>query len=303
MIVVRTKTDVRGALADLPRPLGLVPTMGALHQGHLSLVEAARSRCASVAASLFVNPTQFGEGEDFHTYPRDEARDLLLLEQTGADVVFAPPAAEMYAADHSTVVRVGGPLTTAYEAAQRAEHFDGVATVVTKLLNIIAPDVAFFGQKDAQQLAVIRRLVRDLDLPVAVAGVGTVREADGLAMSSRNAYLTAAQRAAAPDLYLALLAGARAAARPSAGPKNVVAAACMALAGRPGLTVDYLAVVDADSFEQEQQLGPRSLLIGAARLGATRLLDNIGLGTPAGAVSIHHRRQETSAYPAEDATV
>ena len=324
MIVVRTVKEVRAALRSLPRPLGLVPTMGALHQGHLSLVQAANARCAAVAASLFVNPTQFGAGEDFARYPRDEARDLKLFEETGVTIVFAPAADEMYAADHSTVVRVGGPLTESFEGAKRPDHFDGVATVVTKLLDAIQPDVAFFGQKDAQQLAVIRRLVRDLDLPVEIAGVPTVRERDGLAMSSRNTYLTPAQRAVAPNLYLALLAGARAAGRPGAGPKDAIATACMALAvpdagfkddedrrrellgqaasGPPRFSIDYLAVVNADTFEQEQPLGPRSLLIGAAHLGTTRLIDNVPVGVPAGTASTASSHRQASAYPAKDAT-
>ena len=325
MIVVRTVAEARAALRSLPRPLGVVPTMGALHQGHLSLVQAATARCATVAASLFVNPTQFGAGEDFQTYPRDEARDLKLFEEAGVHIVFAPAPEAMYAADASTVVHVRGPLTETFEGTHRPEHFDGVATVVTKLLDVIQPDAAFFGQKDAQQLAVIRRLARDLDLPVEIVGVPTVREPDGLAMSSRNAYLTATQRSIAPDLYVALLAGARAAGRPGAGPKDAIATACMALAmpdaglrddddrrrellgqtpaGPPRFTIDYIAVVDADTFVQEQRLGPRSLLIGAAHLGTTRLIDNVPVGIAAAAASTSTiSRKKASAYPAKDAT-
>ncbi len=219
MRVARTVEEARGTLATLPRPLGLVPTMGALHEGHLTLVRAARERCAAVAASLFVNPTQFGAGEDFARYPRDEARDLALFEEAGIDVVFAPAPDEMYATDASTTVHVEGPITESLEGVDRPGHFDGVATVVTKLLTVVAPDVAFFGQKDAQQLALIRRLARDLDLPVEVAAVPTVREPDGLAMSSRNAYLTPGQRAVAPDLYRALLAGRAAAGEPAPCPR------------------------------------------------------------------------------------
>ena len=324
MIVVRTVAEARTALRSLPRPLGLVPTMGALHRGHLSLVEAARSRCASVAASLFVNPTQFGAGEDFRDYPRDESRDLGLFEEAGVDLVFAPAADAMYAADYATIVHVGGPLTDSFEAAERPSHFDGVASIVTKLLNITRPGAAFFGQKDAQQLAVIRRAARDLDLPVEIVGAPTVREPDGLALSSRNTYLTPEQRAAAPGLYLALLAGARAAGKPGAGPKDAIATAAMALVmpdaglkdeeerrrellgraapGPPRFTIDYIAVVDADSFVQESGIGPRSLLIGAARLGVTRLIDNVPLGVPArsGRPALSHA--VTSAYPAGDAT-
>jgi pantoate--beta-alanine ligase len=323
VIVARTVDEARTALRGLPRPLGLVPTMGALHRGHLSLLEAARSRCASVAASLFVNPTQFAAGEDFHKYPRDEARDLRLFEEAGVSAVFAPAAAEMYAADYATIVHVGGPLTESFEAAERPSHFDGVASIVTKLLNVTQPDAAFFGQKDAQQLAVIRRVARDLDLAAEIVGVPTVREPDGLALSSRNAYLTPAQRAVAPGLYLALLAGARAAGEPGAGPRDAIATAAMALAmpdaglrdeedrrrellgqspdGPPRFAVDYVAVVDADTFVQEHEVGPRSLFIGAARLGLTRLIDNVPLGvtvTPDRPATTSH----ASAYPAKDAT-
>ncbi len=178
VIVARTIAEARAALADVPRPLGLVPTMGALHEGHLALVTAPRaSSCATVAASLFVNPTQFGAGEDLARYPRDEQRDFELFERTGVDVVFAPAADEMYPAGACTTVRVAGPLTEKYEAEQRPGHFDGVATVVVKLFDIVRPDVAFFGEKDAQQLALIRRVVRDLDLPVEVAGVATAARA------------------------------------------------------------------------------------------------------------------------------
>ncbi len=341
MRVARTVEEARGTLATLPRPLGLVPTMGALHEGHLTLVRAARERCAAVAASLFVNPTQFGAGEDFARYPRDEARDLALFEEAGIDVVFAPAPDEMYATDASTTVHVEGPITESLEGVDRPGHFDGVATVVTKLLTIVAPDVAFFGQKDAQQLALIRRLVRDLDLPVEVAAVPTVREPDGLAMSSRNAYLTPEQRAVAPDLYRALLAGRAAAGEPGALPKDVIAATAMSLVmpdprllteddriagmkgqGRPKpprFDLDYIAVVDADTFVQEAELGPRSLLVAAARLGVTRLIDNLELApvpapTRPGSGIAHQSPQSTSrsplasaapspsAYPIGDAT-
>jgi len=339
MRVTRTVDETRGALLTLPRPLGLVPTMGALHEGHLALVRAARERCAAVAASLFVNPTQFGPGEDFARYPRDEGRDLALFEGSGVDLVFAPAPEEMYAADAATTVRVAGPLAETLEGAGRPGHFDGVATVVTKLFTIVGPDLAFFGRKDAQQLALIRRLARDLDLPVEVVAVPTVREPDGLAMSSRNAYLTPEQRAVAPDLYRALRAGRAAAGAPGAAPKDVVAAAAASLLlpdpallgdddrvaamnGRPRparFQLDYLAVVDADSFAQERELGPRSLLVAAARLGPTRLIDNVELAPVTAPVAAPHgsggvaraesatpiaiRSPSSSAYPAGDATV
>ena len=309
MIVARTIAEARAALRSLPRPLGFVPTMGALHEGHLSLVDAAGTRCASVAGSVFVNPTQFGQGEDFAAYPRNEARDFSLLESRGVDLVFAPAVAEMYPRGCATSVHVGGPLTESCEGASRLGHFDGMALVVTKLLGVVQPDVIFLGEKDAQQLAVVRRFVRDLDLPAEVAGVPTVREPDGLAMSSRNAYLTPEQRALAPDLYRALLAGRAAAGAPAATPKDVVVAATMALLmpaapmgdaeraaalrgeappAAPRFALDYLAIVDADTFAPQTTLGPRSLLVAAARLGATRLIDNVTLSP--------------SAYPATDAT-
>jgi pantoate--beta-alanine ligase len=319
VIVARTIAEARAALRELPRPLGFVPTMGALHAGHLSLVEAARTRCASVAASIFVNPTQFGRGEDFDEYPRDEARDLRLLEEAGVAVVFVPTADEMYPAGFATSVHVGGHLTEDLEGASRANHFDGVAVVVTKLLCVLQPDVLFLGQKDAQQLAVVRRFVRDLDLPVEVAGVPTLREPDGLAMSSRNVYLTPDERAAAPDLYLALAAGASAAGEPGAAAKDVVAAATAALllpAGgldpdavddalsRPHFVLDYLAVVDEDTFVAEGELGPRSCLVVAARLGRTRLIDNVSVAVPPRDDMTTASPDATlfSAYPAKDAT-
>ena len=309
MIVARTIAETRAALRSLPRPLGFTPTMGALHEGHLSLVDAAKTRCASVAGSVFVNSMQFGQGEDFDEYPRDEARDFSLFEGRGVDLVFAPSPAEMYPGGFATGVHLRGPLAEAYEGASRPGHFDGMALVVTKLLDIAQPDVLFLGEKDAQQLALVRRFVRDLDLPVEVAGVPTVREPDGLAMSSRNACLTAEQRAVAPNLYGALLAGRAASGAPSASPKDVVVAATTALLtpalpldeaervaalrgeappAAPRFDLDYLAIVDADTFHPQSTLGPRSLLVAAAHLGPTRLIDNVTLSP--------------SAYPAKDAT-
>ena len=335
MIVARTIAEARSTLAELPRPLGLVPTMGALHEGHLALVRAARGRCATVAASLFVNPTQFGAGEDFTRYPRDVQRDFGLFEKTGVDVVFAPTADEMYPNGFRTVVHVGGPITEKYEAEERPSHFDGVATIVTKLFTIVTPDVAFFGEKDAQQLALIRRVARDLDLPVEVAGVATVREPDGLAMSSRNAYLTPEQRAIAPDLYRALLAGRAAALEPGGTPKEAIVAAAMTLAmpdrslvtdedrlrelkgdappEPPRIHIEYLDVVDADTFVQERELDARSLMIACGRLDSTRLLDNVSL-TPAPVIPASvatlsgsstdrsHLVTPQGAYPGRDAT-
>jgi pantoate--beta-alanine ligase len=288
VIVARTVADARAALAGLPRPLGLVPTMGALHEGHLSLVRTARAECAAIAASIFVNPTQFGQGEDYGAYPRDETRDLALLEDTGVDVAFVPGVAEMYPPGTATTVHVGGTLTASYEAASRPSHFDGVATVVLKLIQISACDRLYLGEKDAQQMAVVRRMTADLDLPVEVVGVPTVREPGGLALSSRNAYLDAAQRGLAAGLYEALRAGAAAAAdtavvqaiidavtaglRAAAGVGVVAGAAAQA-----SLSLDYAAVVDPDTFEPVAVPRPGHLIVAAARLGDIRLIDNLRL--------------------------
>ena len=314
-VIARTIADVRAVIADLPRPLGLVPTMGALHEGHLALVRAAAAECAAVAVSVFVNPTQFGPDEDFARYPRDEAHDVTLVTAAGADVVFAPAAGEMYRPGAATTVRVGGELTTRFEAAMRPGHFDGVATVVTKLLDIVRPDRAYLGRKDAQQLAVVRRVVDDLDLPVEVVPVDTVREPDGLAMSSRNAYLTVPERAKAPELYRALLAGREVAA---SGPRAIVDEVTAKLVvgfppyiraadevdgpPRPVFSVDYVAVVDPDTFEaitdsSAATLRPDSLIVTAARLGETRLLDNVEVGE--GALGYHPQHHTDEPIPQE----
>jgi pantoate--beta-alanine ligase len=234
--------------------VGLVPTMGALHDGHRALLRAARAECDRVVMSLFVNPTQFGPGEDLDRYPRDEAGDRAIAAAEGVDEVYAPSVADMYPAGFATSVSVGA-LAHRFEGAHRPGHFDGVATVVLKLFQRVAPQVAYFGRKDAQQLAVIRRMVADLDVPVEVRPVETIREADGLAVSSRNVYLSAGERRAAPSLHRALLARDP--------------AVCQG-------EVDYLAVVDPASFEPVAP-GPGALVIGAARFGGTRLIDNIAL--------------------------
>jgi pantoate--beta-alanine ligase len=233
---------------------GLVPTMGALHDGHRALLRAARAECDRVVMSLFVNPTQFGPGEDLERYPRDEAADRAVAAEEGADEVYAPTVAEMYPDGFATTVSVG-ELGRLFEGAERPGHFDGVATVVLKLFARVRPDVAYFGRKDAQQLAVVRRMASDLDVGVAIRPVETVREPDGLAISSRNVYLSPQERQAAPSLHRALLAR-----DPSACEGEL----------------DYLAVVDPDTFEPAQPR-PGALVIGAARFGATRLIDNITL--------------------------
>jgi pantoate--beta-alanine ligase len=257
--------------------IGLVPTMGYLHAGHLSLVEAARRENDRVAASLFVNPTQFGPAEDLSRYPRDLARDTRLLEEAGCDLLFAPQPDEMYPAGFETAIDVGS-VATVLEGARRPGHFRGVATVVMKLFGIFQPDRAYFGQKDAQQLAVIRRMVRDLDVPVEIRACPIFREDDGLAMSSRNVYLTSEDRRAAPMLYRALQAGQ---ARWAAGERNAEAlreAMRSVLAGETRLRVDYVSVADPVTCQELQTVGGPALLSLAAFLGKARLIDNVVVG-------------------------
>jgi pantoate--beta-alanine ligase len=261
----------REGLAALPRPLGFVPTMGALHDGHLTLVRTAHEQCASVAASVFVNPMQFGAGEDFETYPRDIEGDNAKLAAAGVDVLFAPRLDAMYPPGFSTYVDVG-ELGTRFEGAIRPTHFRGVTTVVSKLLHIVQPDVLYLGQKDAQQTAVVRKMLRDLDFPARVEIVPTVRESDGLALSSRNAYLTSELREAAPSLHAALemmldelRRGADADAARGHARERLNSLA----------QLDYLDVVDADTFEPLARLRPPAFVIGAARFGKTRLIDNL----------------------------
>jgi pantoate--beta-alanine ligase len=276
---LRTKAELRSALSDARRAgqtIGLVPTMGYLHEGHLSLIRAARAECDLVVMSLFVNPTQFGQGEDLGRYPRDEERDLELAGEAGADLVFAPGVGEVYAAGASTVVEVGGPLTNVLDGdrdRRGPEHFRGVTTVVAKLFNVVGPDVAYFGQKDAQQAVVIRRMVRDLDFPVRIEVMPTVREADGLAMSSRNAYLEPADRKRAVALSRALAAVER-------GARNGSLAESLEAARRElaeaGIEPEYLEARDAETLEPVHALADRPVLVAvAARVGAARLIDNL----------------------------
>ena len=284
MRTVRTIAELRAHLARVRaggRTVGLVPTMGAFHAGHHSLIRAAREAHDELVVSLFVNPAQFNEAADLAAYPRDEARDAAEAAALGADVLFAPPVEEIYPPGFSTTVHVAG-LTDVLEGAHRgAAHFDGVCTVVTKLLNIVAPDAAYFGQKDAQQLAVVRRLVRDLDLPVCIEGLPTVRDDDGVALSSRNAHLSPAERERARALSRGLRAAAAlvAAGERDGGP--LVAAEHAELAAE-GIEPEYVALVDPDSFEALTRLDGRALLAVAARVGATRLIDNVLL-EPVGA--------------------
>jgi len=257
------------------RKVALVPTMGALHEGHLDLVRAARAEAGRVVVSIFVNPTQFAPTEDFAAYPRDEASDLAKLAALGVDAVFAPTVADMYPEGYATRITVDGPAR-GLESDSRPHFFGGVATVVAKLFIACAPDVALFGEKDYQQLLVVRRMTADLGLPVSVVGFPTVRAADGLALSSRNAYLSPEEREAAPLLH-ATLEAAAAAIRVGSSPADALAAAERGLA-RAGFSVDYVALRNADTLEEVAEPRREPLrLLAAARLGRTRLIDNIAV--------------------------
>lgn len=271
MELAGTVARAHALVAASPRPLGFVPTMGALHGGHLELVRRARERCAAVIVSIFVNPLQFGASEDLARYPREPERDAAMLATAGVDVLFAPDAAAMYPPGFTTHVEVG-PVGTVFEGALRPTHFRGVATVIAKLLNIVRADVLFLGQKDAQQAVLLRKMIDDLDFTVKTEIVPTVREPDGLAMSSRNAYLTAEQRAAAPTLHAALRA-TRAALEDGRSKREAIAAGTAALS--PSAMLDYLDLVDADNFDPLERLRPPAFIVGAARFGAARLIDNL----------------------------
>jgi len=276
MRTVRTVADLRAALRDARRAeqtIGLVPTMGALHDGHLSLVRAARAENDVVVVSLFVNPTQFNEAADLDAYPRDEARDAAAAAAEGADLLFAPSADEVYPPGFATTVHVAG-LTEHLEGEHRGvAHFEGVATVVCKLLNMAQPDVAYFGQKDAQQAAVIRRLVRDLDIPVRIAVQPTVREPDGLALSSRNVHLKGADRERALALRRALEAAAESVAAGQRDPHAIERAGRAAMA-RLGVEAEYVALVCPDDLRPVERVDGDVLVAVAARVGPTRLIDN-----------------------------
>jgi pantoate--beta-alanine ligase len=276
MRTVRTVAELRLALTPARRDgltIGLVPTMGALHEGHLSLVTHARERCDVVVVSLFVNPAQFNERADLERYPRDERRDAELAAAAGADVLFAPSVEEVYPAGFATSVEVLGVTERLEGAARGAAHFRGVSTVVTKLLCMAMPDVAYFGQKDAQQVVVVRRLARDLDLPVRIEALPTVREPDGLAMSSRNALLTPDERGRARALPAALEAARALAASGERSAQALLDAAHTAM--RPfGVEPEYLALVEPDTLEPVDTLEDETLLALAARIGEIRLIDN-----------------------------
>lgn len=277
MMIVSTLEELRTALPLLDRPLGLVPTMGYLHEGHLSLARRARDECHSVAASIFVNPTQFGPNEDLSKYPRDLERDLQMLESAGVDLVWTPTPEIMYPPGFQTWVEVQ-EVTKPLEGAQRPGHFRGVTTVVTKLFNAVGPDRAYFGQKDAQQAAVIRRMTADLNFPIEIVVCPTVREPDGLAMSSRNVYLDAEQRQAATVLYRALSAakaayekGERDAGRLRGIVEQTVGAESLA-------KLQYVSCADYATLQELDHVDGKALLSMAVFFGKTRLIDNLVLG-------------------------
>jgi pantoate--beta-alanine ligase len=260
--------------------VGLVPTMGALHAGHLSLIRRAAADCDVVAVSDYINPLQFGPTEDLTAYPRDLAGDCRLAAEVGADFVFAPAHVELWPDSPRTTVRVDG-LTEPLEGRFRPGHFDGVATIVAKLFALSGPCSAYFGEKDFQQLAVIRRMVTDLSLPVQVTGCPTVRDPDGLALSSRNAYLDATERAAAPQLYYALLAGKRAIEDDGErDPDRVTVAMTRSLAREPRFVLDYAEVADPDELTRPDVIRGEVRLLIAARLGRARLIDNVAALPP-----------------------
>jgi pantoate--beta-alanine ligase len=260
--------------------IGLVPTMGSLHAGHLSLIRRAKAECGFVAVTVYVNPLQFGDPADLDAYPRDLGRDVAAAGEAGAAAVFAPSVGEMWPQAPATTVKVG--VSAGWlEDAQRPGHFDGVATIVTKLLALAGPARAYFGEKDYQQLVVVRRLVADLSLPDEVIGCPTVRNADGLALSSRNSRLSDEQRAVAPKLYWSLLAGKRAIEEDSCtDSRRVSDIMAAAIAGEPQFGLDYAAAVDPDDLHMPDVLAGETRLLVAARLGPVRLIDNIGVTVP-----------------------
>ncbi|MDO8184841.1 pantoate--beta-alanine ligase [Conexibacter sp. JD483] len=279
--IVRSVAELRAVLRPVrlsERSIGLVPTMGAFHDGHRSLMQRAAECNDLVVVSLFVNPTQFGRDEDLSKYPRNEARDAAIAEAAGVDVLFAPPVEEVYPDGHATSISVGG-VTDSLEGAHRPGHFDGVATVVAKLFNMVQPDVAYFGQKDAQQALVIRKLVRDLDIPVRVEICPTVREADGLAMSSRNAYLDDHDRIQAVALRRALDAAERVVERGERDAEQVSAAARAVLAEH-AIEPEYVALVGPETLTPVQRVDGEVLMALAARVGPARLIDNTILSAP-----------------------
>ena len=277
MRIIHTIDEFRAARRAARGTVGLAPTMGYLHDGHRSLVRRAREENAVCAAWIFVNPTQFGANEDYARYPRDEARDIALLEQERTDLLFMPEAEEIYPEGFDSSVDVGG-VAQPLEGAARPGHFRGVATIVTKFFNIMQPDRAYFGQKDAQQTVVIRQLVRDLNLPVEVVVCPIVREPDGLAMSSRNAYLTPQERAAAPVLYRALCQARAHYEQGERDAESLRQTVRALIEAEPLANIDYVSVADGETLRELDTVRDRALVSLAVRMGPTRLIDNIVLG-------------------------
>ncbi len=281
MEIVRTIAAYRQARSGLPGPVGLVATLGGVHEGHLSLARAARRDCASVVGWLFLNPTQFGAGEDLDRYPRDEERDRSLLAENGVDLLLIPDGAVVYPPGFDALVRIGG-ITDRLEGARRPGHFDGVATVVLKLLNIMQTDRAYFGEKDAQQLRVVRQLVRDLNLPCEIVSCPTVRDPDGLALSSRNAYLTPDERRRALAIPSGLRRAEAAFELGERGAQRLRQLVSDELDATSGLRVDYVSLADDDTLDElEGVIEPPALLSVAVHVGMTHLIDNVTLGGPA----------------------
>ena len=276
MQTVTTLAELRAARRDLPGPLGFVPTMGYLHAGHISLAQRACAECASVAASIFVNPTQFGPTEDLAKYPRDLPRDLVLLEEAGVDLVWTPTPEELYPPGFQTWVSVDG-LTRPLEGAARPSHFRGVTTIVAKLFNAVGPDKAYFGQKDAQQAAVIRQMVQDLNFPLEIVVCPIVRAPDGLAMSSRNVYLTPQERQAAPVLFRSLRAAKSAYAAGERQAESLRAQVREIIASEPLANLQYVSCADYDTLEELDVVSGKVLLSLAVYFGKTRLIDNLVL--------------------------
>ena len=277
MQVVTTLSDLRARRAVLPEPVGLVPTMGYLHKGHLSLVRRARAECASVAVSIFVNPTQFGPSEDLDNYPRDLPRDLVMLEAEGTDLVWTPTPEVMYSPGFQTWVTVEN-LTQLLEGGLRPGHFRGVTTVVTKLFTGVQPQRAYFGQKDAQQARVIQQMTRDLNLPIEIVVCPIVREPDGLAMSSRNTYLNPEQRQAATALYRGLTAARDAFDAGERDAERLRQIVAETVDGEPLADLQYVSCADPETLQELETVADKALLSMAAFVGKTRLIDNIILG-------------------------
>ena len=282
--VAESVTDVRAAVSAARRTgqvIGFVPTMGALHAGHVSLIERARAECGFVAVSLFVNPTQFGPNEDFHRYPRPRERDLELCHNAGADLVFSPTVETMYPPGHRTFVEVGG-LSDVFEGKIRPGHFRGVATIVTKLFLIVLADKAYFGQKDYQQQMLIRVMTRELNIPTEIVTCPTLRDPDGLAMSSRNAYLTPAERRAGLSLSQALQLAERLLAGGERDVLRVEAAMRSLIEATPGAVLDYAVIAHPETLSELTAAEPEMIALIAARFGTTRLIDNAILRFPSG---------------------